>query len=39
MKDGHELARLPFSVSVEIVLQGAVLRILDGASQEIQTDG
>jgi len=37
MKDGQELGRLPFSVSVEIVLQGAVLRILDGAIQEIQT--
>jgi hypothetical protein len=37
MKDGHELGRLPFSANIEIVLQGAVLRILDGAIKEIQT--
>ena len=37
MKGGRELARVPFEVSVEIVLQGAVLRILDGAIKEIQT--
>jgi len=37
MKDGHEMGRLPFSVSLELVLQGAVVRILDGAIQEIQT--
>jgi hypothetical protein len=37
MKDGHELGRLPFSVNLELVLQGAVLRILDGAIKEIQT--
>jgi len=37
LKDGQEVGRLPFSVSVELVLQGAVLRIRDGAIQEIQT--
>ena len=37
MKDGQEMGRLPFSVSLELVLQGAVVRILDGAIQEIQT--
>src|SRR5919108_2171089 len=37
LKDGHEVARLPFSISLELVLQGAVLRILDGTIQEIQT--
>ena len=37
LKDGREIARLPFSVSLELVLQGAVVRILDGAIQEIQT--
>jgi hypothetical protein len=37
MKGGRELARVPFEVSVEIVMQGAMLRILDGAIQEIQT--
>lgn len=31
------MGRLPFSVSLELVLQGAVVRILDGAMQEIQT--
>jgi hypothetical protein len=37
LKDGREIARLPFAVSLELVLQGAVVRILDGAIQEIQT--
>jgi len=37
MKDGHELGRLPFNVIVEFTLQGAVLRILDGAIKDIQT--
>jgi len=37
IKDGHELGRVPFSVALEITLQGAVLRLLDGAIKEIQT--
>jgi hypothetical protein len=37
MKNGQEIGRLPFTVSIEIILQGAVVRILDGAVQEIQT--
>ena len=37
MKDGHELGRVPFSVSLEFTLQGAVLRLLDGKIREIQT--
>ena len=36
MKDGHELGRLPFNVIVEFTLQGAVVRILDGAIKDIQ---
>jgi hypothetical protein len=37
LRNGQEVARLPFSVDVEITLQGAVLKILDGAIREIQT--
>ena len=37
LKDGQEIGRLPFSVSLELVLQGAVLRIRDGEIKEIQT--
>ena len=37
LKNGQEVARLPFSISVELTLQGAVLRIRDGAVREIQT--
>jgi hypothetical protein len=37
LKDGQEIGRLPFSVSLELVLQGAVLRIRDGAIQEVET--
>jgi len=37
LKDGQEIGRLPFSVSVELVLQGAVLRIRDGEIKEIET--
>jgi hypothetical protein len=37
LENGKEVARLPFSISIELVLQGAVLRILDGAIREIQT--
>lgn len=37
MKDGSEIARVEFEASIELVLQGAVLRILDGAIQDVQT--
>jgi hypothetical protein len=37
LKDGQEIGRLPFSVSLELVLQGAVLRIRDGEIKEIET--
>lgn len=37
MKDGAEVARVEFEASIELVLQGAVLRLLDGAIQEVQT--
>jgi hypothetical protein len=37
LKNGKEVARLPFSISIELVLQSAVLRILDGEIREIQT--
>ena len=37
MKDGAEIARVEFEIAIELVLQGAVLRLLDGAIQEVQT--
>jgi hypothetical protein len=37
MKDGVEIARVPFDAAIEIVLQGAVLRLRDGEVQELQT--
>ena len=37
MKDGAEIAKVPFEASIELVLQGVVLRLRDGAVQEIQT--
>ena len=37
MKDGAEIARVEFEAAVELVLQGAVLRLLDGAIQDVQT--
>jgi hypothetical protein len=37
VKDGQEIGRLPFTVSVELTLQGAVLRIRDGVVEEVQT--
>jgi hypothetical protein len=37
VKDGQEIGRLPFTVSVELALQGAVLRIRDGVVEEVQT--
>jgi hypothetical protein len=37
MKNGQEIKRLRFPVAVEIVLQGAVVRIRDGGIQEVQT--
>ena len=36
LKDGEEIGRLKFSVSLEIVVQAAMLRIRDGAIQEIE---
>jgi hypothetical protein len=36
MKDGQELGRVPFTISIEFTLQGAVLRLLGGAIKEIQ---
>ena len=37
MKDGAELTRVEFEVAIELGLQGAVLRLLDGAIQDVQT--
>jgi hypothetical protein len=37
MKDGAEIARVEFEATIELVLQGAVMRLLDGAIQDIQT--
>ena len=37
MKDGVEIARVEFEAAIELVLQGAVLRLLDGAIQDVQT--
>jgi hypothetical protein len=37
MKDGVEIAKVDFEVALELVLQGAVLRLLDGAIQDVQT--
>jgi hypothetical protein len=37
LKNGQEIGRLPFSISLELVLQGAVLRIRDGSVREVQT--
>jgi hypothetical protein len=37
MKDGAEIARVPFEASIELLLQGVVLRLRDGAVQDIQT--
>jgi hypothetical protein len=37
MKDGAEIARVEFEVAIELMLQGAVLRLLDGAIQDVQT--
>ena len=37
MKDGAEIARVEFEAVLELVLQGAVLRLLDGAIQDVQT--
>lgn len=36
MKDGVEVRQVPFEVDLELVLQGAVLRLMDGAIQEVQ---
>ena len=37
MKDGAEIARVEFEVAIELALQGAGLRLLDGAIQDVQT--
>jgi len=37
LKNGQEVGRLTFSISVELELQGAVLRIRDGVVCEVQT--
>jgi hypothetical protein len=37
MKDGAEIGRVAFEAAIELVLQGAVLRLLDGAIQDVQT--
>lgn len=37
MKDGAEIARVEFETSIELVVQGAVLRLRDGAIQDVQT--
>jgi hypothetical protein len=36
MKEGAEIGRVEFEVALELVLQGAVLRLLDGAIQDVQ---
>lgn len=37
LRNGQEVGRLTFTISVELVLQGAVLRIRDGHVREVQT--
>jgi hypothetical protein len=37
LRNGQEVGRLTFTISVELVLQGAVLRIRDGRVREVQT--
>ena len=37
MKDGAEIARVEFETAIELVLQGAVLHLRDGAIQDVQT--
>ncbi len=37
LKDGQEIGRLQFSLSLELVLQGAVLRIRDGEIKDVET--
>lgn len=37
MKDGAEIAKVPFELSIDLLLQAAVLRLRDGAVQDIQT--
>jgi len=36
LRNGQEVGRLTFSISVELVLQGAVLRLRDGRVREVQ---
>jgi hypothetical protein len=37
MKDGVEIGKVPFTASIEMALQGVVLRLRDGKVQDIQT--
>jgi len=37
LRNGQEVGRLTFTIAVELVLQGAVLRIRDGKVREVQT--
>jgi hypothetical protein len=37
VRNEHEIARVPFTVAVELVVQGAMLRIVDGAIRDIET--
>ena len=37
MKDGVEIAKIPFAASIELAMQGVVLRLRDGEVQDIQT--
>ena len=37
MKDGVEIGKIPFDASIELVLQGVVLRLRDGKVQDVQT--
>lgn len=37
LRNGQEVGRLTFTISVELVIQGAVLRIRDGRVREVQT--
>ena len=37
MKDGVEIGKIPFEASIELAMQGVVLRLRDGRIQDIQT--
>jgi hypothetical protein len=38
LRNGQEVGRLTFTISVELMIQGAVLRIRDGSVRAVQTD-